>query len=1012
MRIKTKKKGSAFTIVELVIVIGVIGILSAILIPTITNLVSKANEASTKSELTNSYKQYQVDVVDGYAGDPNETSSAQMSDVELKNLPIEQLFFSEYQNVDEARENCYQYINGEWVEGNPDKLLPAMGIYDYLALKFGKYYVFYEQANLTGFSLNKSSVNVKKGMGFQLKVIPEPETALVEGLTWESDNPNISVDEDGIVIASESGNAHITAKALVGDSEQNATCSVTVTNETITADEIEEVVPPAVVNEFKSRTNEANLDDPNEIIANNTVVNARKGLSTKGNKNKRNTYFRYDDAPAATYKVGVQNPFKFGFSGRIRIEDSELKSIAVFAGSISDGITLKYKNNDSWNDADGFAHYNGANREVIFDNKSGSIGKLFKLTVPYRNNRTYEFEFEAFDGYNVYNAKDLAMFDNRNLTKDKTWLEFSDSEFDSTKTNHFNLSHDPWHYIRNELPSGENGIVNGIALHNDIEINNSLFTYRDNEGHLKYNDNVYSDEQVEQYLSTSDGRADLEAWAVKEKENLENVYGRTIKYGFEEAKRDLIGSPRDNTGAIFYRDTDKDDDFRFEGNYFTIDYSKLKPIAAFMKGHNDPEVLISNHLKDVQKESHTGLFGFNSRNDKPQTGKESLYPNRGLTTVNEQNTTTKVGEYSFNNMTIKGNGALDNDLRHAGGLIAFKQCATVINNTNVISSDTYITYMTDVCYSVGAYNDGLKDVARNQVDSHPSVIRKSGKFNLEKCKGYNSFSMMFYLVTENNNISNSIFENAGGPLLMIDEVSKGVRNSWSGSPDYGRWSTASADCTNTYLENWVQGTEAWFELNHVSSQMPQFFGLANVLQAGADALNNNTDIQTLYPGHYKGVTKVEKNIPLLNMIALDVTMSAFPDSGTSAPFGNIRGGLGNKLNGHLSINDYRLDMDFDVGDNWYLSNAAGINDKKHVILETGSIDNASRGGIPNGHSAINMANNTWFTYEMNGENKEQKYFGVNASPLSSMAMAKGDYMSIYMQADAALYPIGIVFGMY
>ena len=53
---KLNKKG--FTIVELVIVIAVIGILSAVLIPTFSNLTDKANESAAIQEATNEYKHY------------------------------------------------------------------------------------------------------------------------------------------------------------------------------------------------------------------------------------------------------------------------------------------------------------------------------------------------------------------------------------------------------------------------------------------------------------------------------------------------------------------------------------------------------------------------------------------------------------------------------------------------------------------------------------------------------------------------------------------------------------------------------------------------------------------------------------------------------------------------------------------------------------------------------------------------------------------------------------------
>ncbi len=58
----TKKNG--FTIVELVIVIAVIAILSAILIPTFTNLVKNANNAALQSNLNGAYQEYTAAVAE------------------------------------------------------------------------------------------------------------------------------------------------------------------------------------------------------------------------------------------------------------------------------------------------------------------------------------------------------------------------------------------------------------------------------------------------------------------------------------------------------------------------------------------------------------------------------------------------------------------------------------------------------------------------------------------------------------------------------------------------------------------------------------------------------------------------------------------------------------------------------------------------------------------------------------------------------------------------------------
>ena len=77
MKLNRKNK-KGFTIVELVIVIGVIGILSAILIPTFANLTNKANDAKLKEELAGAYTAYVTDVADGYYGEPSASAADKM----------------------------------------------------------------------------------------------------------------------------------------------------------------------------------------------------------------------------------------------------------------------------------------------------------------------------------------------------------------------------------------------------------------------------------------------------------------------------------------------------------------------------------------------------------------------------------------------------------------------------------------------------------------------------------------------------------------------------------------------------------------------------------------------------------------------------------------------------------------------------------------------------------------------------------------------------------------------
>ena len=59
---RSNKKG--FTIVELVVVIAVIAILAAVMIPTFSGVIGKADAAALKSELKAAYTQYTYDKAD------------------------------------------------------------------------------------------------------------------------------------------------------------------------------------------------------------------------------------------------------------------------------------------------------------------------------------------------------------------------------------------------------------------------------------------------------------------------------------------------------------------------------------------------------------------------------------------------------------------------------------------------------------------------------------------------------------------------------------------------------------------------------------------------------------------------------------------------------------------------------------------------------------------------------------------------------------------------------------
>ena len=106
---RRNKKG--FTIVELVIVIGVIGILSAILIPTFVNVTKNAEKAALKANLANAYSSYTSEAADGYFDNyAKDSAGTQKVKIELHAQEAVCVYF----------ENEYYHFDGEWTKASAD----------------------------------------------------------------------------------------------------------------------------------------------------------------------------------------------------------------------------------------------------------------------------------------------------------------------------------------------------------------------------------------------------------------------------------------------------------------------------------------------------------------------------------------------------------------------------------------------------------------------------------------------------------------------------------------------------------------------------------------------------------------------------------------------------------------------------------------------------------------------------------------------------------------------------
>ena len=126
-----RKHKKGFTIVELVIVIAVIGILSAILIPTFVGVTQNANKAALKSNLANAYSMYAADAADRVDDDTK---------AELQFVAQNKVWLCATQT---AGEQGYVYETDKGWNVDETKVMPAG--YDLVADKtYNGFYVFAE----------------------------------------------------------------------------------------------------------------------------------------------------------------------------------------------------------------------------------------------------------------------------------------------------------------------------------------------------------------------------------------------------------------------------------------------------------------------------------------------------------------------------------------------------------------------------------------------------------------------------------------------------------------------------------------------------------------------------------------------------------------------------------------------------------------------------------------------------------------------------------------------------
>ena len=637
-----------------------------------------------------------------------------------------------------------------------------------------------------------------------LSAVVKPDDARNKEVRWSSSDTNVAeIDSStGVVTFKNTGTVTFTCTSVdVSTVKQSVTTQVK-------ADYAQDlvfstIVEPVFVDEYNQNT--ATLDSVANIQTNKDPL--------------RTTYYAYnEDDPTAAhrdmYRVGNQNAFKY-----------DVKA------TFSDPDTGNTRDIDSPKLAFSFEKYNTTSGEyepiskeaesqhvTLADNqksmtfKSGVTGQ-YKIKVD--ADRTYypnvdehlqqfEFEVEVVDGVNVYTAKELSAFDN--MPKVTNQPGDNSTYFDA---------------IKQEV--GLAGIdAKGIVLQADINITRADLP----------DEYFVTQEAVNSYKNTQDFEDYATARGIS-KADLEEL---------------LVGSMYDCV-AVYGRHTNASTDFNFEGNYFTVDASRLKQVYAFwtrLYEKLEEGTLPGYEYTHDTNGSHSELFAINSdsRNNTPEAR------------VGWAECTG--GQVAFKNATFIGNGDRSEDDKYLGGLIGFKIEGVVSRFENILSSKTFMTFMSN----------------RRTETSGDGVF--TTEMHMDRCKNFDSYNCLVYLWgSDHNTVTNSFMKGAGGAIFLLDEPG-------AGSVGGNHW-VPEVDCENVYFENKVTGTEAWFSGHNATQEVDKFKRVGNDTGwVGHNAKDTNG--KTF-------VSEDAQEVKYVNIIALDICADAVFDN------------TANALKGHISINN-------------------------------------------------------------------------------------------------------------
>lgn len=665
--------------------------------------------------------------------------------------------------------------------------------------------------------LDKDNVKVDKlnltsGEYVDIQAVVTPEGADDSSVVWSSTDPSIaSVSDQGRITAlNKKGTCTIICSSKDGGA--SAYISVTVSN-----DVLDDIQLTGLVADFLVERNNR-LQKLDEV-----------GNITSGKDSDRNTYYKNKDGGVDTLKIGDDNPFNIDLVGTTideeTFDENSTKNPRIVY-SLEKKVGTGYEAVAS-TDIGTYLTFGNGKLQL----KEAAVGNVFRFTIRGDESKygagvsdsakkPVQFEFEAVDGYNVYKAAELCLFDNRNI-------RHSD-ESDA----------DPWTALRASMGLAENYSPSRILIQDDI-------TITDDDLPTSY---FYTEAVVDEYIKNHN--ADFMAWLAA-KNARSDVKQITVAEGAELLSNSMIDDL-----TCYGRSTVENDKLAIEGNYHVIDSSKVSKIYFFGTGNSSAITTDgSEHsLANYQSEdgSHGVMFGFNTDHVLQGTG----------------------GACDMRNLTLIGNGGRSNNDDDMGGMMSFKIQATKANFQNIISYNTFMTFMSQ---------------------AHSETQNTLTTMNIDRCKSFDSNNSMVYIYgTQNNHISNSYMTGAGGAIALLDEH----HACWDKIDGVQQQKfVASIQSENCFFENLVKGTEPWFQHHKATA----IFAMLSMAATGQGWLAQNAAAK----GEHKVPVKVIDNVPYVNCIALSMNGTAPMDNsiGQRHDADLDKDVIGRPLEGGMTINN-------------------------------------------------------------------------------------------------------------